>query len=193
MVRRPSQSAMLCSVAVLSAAIGVMAAGVRAPNLAGELIDPLQAPAGTKAIVLIFVSAECPYSNRSAPEIRRIRDGFEPRGVRFWLVYPNPAETPAIIRAHLKAFSYPDVALRDTRHELVALAKPTVTPEAAVFDPGGRLVYRGRIDDRFVELGRERPAPSKHDLEDALALTLAGRPVVPPTTQAFGCFIADLR
>jgi hypothetical protein len=192
MVLRLSQSALLC-VAVLSAAIEAMAAGVRVPNLAGELIDPLQAPAGTKAIVLIFVSAECPYSNRSAPEIRRIRDGFEPRGVRFWLVYPNPAETPAIIRAHLKAFSYPDVALRDTRHELVALAKPTVTPEAAVFDPGGRLVYRGRIDDRFVELGRERPAPSKHDLEDALALTLAGRPVVPPTTQAFGCFIADLR
>jgi hypothetical protein len=192
MVLRLSQSALLC-VAVLSAAIEAMAAGVRVPNLAGELIDPLQAPAGTKAIVLIFISAECPYSNRSAPEIRRIREGFEPKGVRFWLVYPNPAETPAIIRAHLKAFSYPDVALRDGRHELVALAKPAVTPEAAVFDPGGRLVYRGRIDDRFVELGRERPAPSKHDLEDALTLTLAGKPVVPPITQAFGCFIADLR
>jgi hypothetical protein len=193
MVRRLPRSAILCFLIVASATMGAMAAGVRAPNLAGELIDPLQAPAGTKAIVLLFISTECPYSNRSAPEIRRIQDAFEPKGVRFWLVYPNPAETPAIIRAHLKAFGYPDLALRDFRHDLVALAKPTVTPEAAVFNPDGRLVYRGRIDDRFVELGRERPAPSKHDLEEALTLTVAGKLVVPPTTQAFGCFIADLR
>jgi hypothetical protein len=62
-----------------------------------------------------------------------------------------------------------------------------------VFDARGDLVYRGRIDDRFVELGRERPAATKHDLEEALALTLAGKPVAPSTTLAFGCFISDLK
>lgn len=168
-------------------------AALRVRNLADQLVDPLQASPATKAVVLLFVSTECPYSNRFAPEILRLRDLFEPQGVRFWLVYPNPAETPAIIRAHLKAFGYPDIALRDPDHALVKFAKPTVTPEAAVFDNRSTPIYRGRIDDRFVELGRERPAPTKHDLHDALKAILGGKPVVPQTTQAFGCFLSDFK
>ena len=189
MVRR---CALVLSCVVMLITIG-SAADIRVPNLAGVLVSPLAVSPRIKAIVLVFVSTECPYSNRSAPEIRRVRDAFDPQGVRFWLVYPNSAETPAIIRAHLKAFSYPDIAVRDVRHELVKLANPTVTPEAAVFDARGHLVYKGRIDDRFIELGRERPIATRHDLEEALTLTLAGKPVMPASTQAFGCFIADLR
>ena len=56
----------------------------------------------------------------------------------------------------------------------------------------GRIVYRGRIDDRYVDLGLERPAPTKHDLADALAAVVDGKPVQQATTQAVGCFIADL-
>jgi hypothetical protein len=189
---RAPLGAILLSSAALCGSMAFAAAEIRVPTLGGVLINPLQASPTTKAVVLVFVSTECPYSNRSAPEIRRIHDAFEPKGVRFWLVYPNPADTTAVIRAHLKAFGYPDIALRDARHDLVKRAGPTVTPEAAVFDAKGNLVYLGRIDDRFVELGRERPVAGKHDLEDALASTLAGKPVAASTTQAFGCFISDL-
>ncbi|HEV3216945.1 MAG TPA: redoxin family protein [Vicinamibacterales bacterium] len=190
---RVPPGAILLSSAALCVSMALAAAEIRVPTLGGVLVNPLQASPATKAVVLVFVSTECPYSNRSAPEIRRIHDVFEPKGVRFWLVYPNPADTTALIRAHLQAFGYPDIALRDARHDLVKLAGPTVTPEAAVFDAKGNLVYLGRIDDRFVELGRERPVAGKHDLEDALASTLAGKRVAASTTQAFGCFISDLR
>jgi hypothetical protein len=67
-----------------------------------------------------------------------------------------------------------------------------VTPEAAVY-ASGRIVYHGRIDDRYVDLGLERPSPTVHDLGDALAAVLAGRPVKHPVTQPVGCFIADFR
>jgi hypothetical protein len=73
----------------------------------------------------------------------------------------------------------------------VKLAAATITPEAAVF-VDGRLVYRGRIDDRFVELGRERPAPTQRDLFDALTAIVAGKPAPHPKTQAVGCYISDL-
>jgi hypothetical protein len=190
-MRRPWAVGALLALMLLSPRAAEPAT-VRVRNLANQLIDPLAPSPATKAVVLLFLNTECPYSNRSAPDIRRLIAAFVPKGVRFWLVYPTPTETPAIIGAHLKAFSYPDIALRDPSHALVRLAKATVTPEAAVFDARGQLVYHGRIDDRFVELGRERPAPTTHDLENALTATLAGRPVVPPTTQAFGCFISDL-
>ena len=114
--------------------------------------------------VLIFVSTDCPISNRYAPEIKRLHDEFTPRGVRFRLVYPNPLDSDADISKHLEEYGYPHIAQRDRDHTLVKMAGATITPEAAVFDARERLVYRGRIDDRFVELGRERPAATQSDL-----------------------------
>ena len=91
----------------------------------------------------------------------------------------------------MKAFNYPVHALRDPRHELVKIARAAVTPEAAVFDRTRSLAYRGRLDDRYVSLGVARPVPTRHDLAEAIAAILAGRPVREPVTPAVGCFISD--
>ena len=178
-------------VAIFRLSADATAGQARLPGLDNRLVDPFQAPADTKAIVFLFLSVDCPISNRYAPEIRRLYDTFAKNGVLFWLIYPNPAESSEAIRNHLKAFAYPARALRDPAQALIRLAKATVTPEAAVFDRRGTLVYRGRIDDRYVNVGLQRPAPTTHDLEEALAATVAGRPVPRPATQAVGCFIAD--
>lgn len=143
--------------------------------------------------VLIFVSIDCPVSNRYAPEIRRIYDDFAPSGIRFRLVYPNPADTDEAIIRHLSEYGYPSIAERDRNHRLAKTAGAAMTPEAAVFDTRGRLVYLGRIDDRFVELGRERPVATRHDLRNVLTALVAGKPVTPARTQAVGCFIADMK
>jgi hypothetical protein len=158
-----------------------------------QLVEPLQISGDTPATVFLFISSDCPISNRYAPEYRRLYEAFEARGVRFWLVYPNPADSPEIVRGHLHAFAYPMRALRDPEHLLVKRAKVTVTPEAAVFDKHGQLTYRGRIDDRYASIGLERPAATQHDLYDALKNTIAGDLVIRPITQAVGCFIADFR
>jgi hypothetical protein len=56
---------------------------------------------------------------------------------------------------------------------------------------GPRLAYRGRIDDRAVDVGRVRPAARVHDLEEVLAAVSAGRAVEARFRPATGCFIAD--
>jgi hypothetical protein len=177
-------------VAVLCAGLDASASSIRVLDLTGHAIDPFGAPPDVKAIVFLFTATDCPISNRYAPEVQRLYEAFSPQGVRFWLVYPNPADTAAAIREHAQSFGYPAKALRDPKQVLAKLAEATVTPEAAVF-VGGRLVYHGRIDDRVVELGLERPAPTKHDLDDALTAVLAGAPVPHRVTHAVGCFIAD--
>ncbi len=155
-------------------------------------VDPFAVPAGVKAIVFLFTSTDCPISNRYAPEVRRIAEAFAAQGVVFRLVYPNPAETAPAIREHMAAFAYAGAtkAFRDPRHALVKFVGATVTPEAAVV-ASGHVVYRGRIDDRHVDFGLDRPVPTRHDLAEALIAGLAGKPVTPSTTQAVGCFIAD--
>jgi len=172
--------------------LGLPLLAVLVQSLSGAPVDALLAPAGTKAIVFLFTSTDCPISNRYAPEIKRVATEFAGKGIVFRLVYPNPADEAAAIHAHMTAFSYAGAveALRDPAHALVKFTKATVTPEAAVV-AGGRVVYRGRIDDRHVDLGLERPAPTQHDLADALSAVIAGQRVPHATTRAVGCFIAD--
>ncbi len=175
----------------LAALALIAAASTGIPDLNGRLVDPLQPQPGTKATVLLFVSTDCPISNRYAPDVRKLYDAYSKDGVAFWLIYPNPSDAVSDIRDHLKSFSYGGTALRDPKHDLVKRAGATITPEAAVYDAKGRLTYRGRLDDRYSAIGIERAAATRHDLQDAIAATLAGTPIKDNRTQAVGCYIAD--
>jgi thiol-disulfide isomerase/thioredoxin len=142
---------------------------------------------------LIFTRTDCPISNRYAPEVWRLYEEFHPLGVDFYLVYVDPRETPDAIRKHLAEYEYPCPALRDSEHTFAKFTGATVTPEAVLFDKNQKIVYRGRIDDRFAALGTTRDMPTTQDLADAITATLAGKLVATPVTQAIGCNIADLR
>jgi len=163
-------------------------------DLEGHGVDPL-AELGHEPLVFLFTRTDCPISNRYAPEVRRLHERFAPRGVAFRLVYVDPDQPAAEIQRHVAEFGYGIEALRDPEHRLVALVGAKVTPEAAVFAPGGdapELVYLGRIDDWYEDFGKSRREPSTHDLEAALEAVLAGRPAPHARTRAVGCFIADL-
>ena len=140
--------------------------------------------------VYVFTTTDCPISNRYAPEIQRLAAKFGSQA-KFVLVYPVPSDTPDMIRDHKKKFAYIFESVRDTDQKLVKQTGVTVAPEVAVMN-GAQLLYRGRIDDKYVELGRERSQPTTHDLEDALAAAIARRPVTVKETRAIGCFLPDL-
>lgn len=160
-------------------------------DLSGRRTDPFAAT-NARAIVFLFISNDCPISNRYAPEIQRLHGQFAARGVAFWLVHPDPGESVEAIRKHTAAFSYTCGVLRDPKHALVKKTGVRVTPEAAVFLPGGKMVYRGRIDDRWADFGKARPAPTRRDLQAALEALLAGKPVPAATQPAIGCYISEL-
>lgn len=177
---------LLAMAAMAAAAAGPGPSGVI--DLDGRPTDPL-AHAGVS--VLVFTRTDCPISNRYAPELRRLQERFT-RGAAFHLVYVDGAETVDAIRDHRRAFGLGFDAVRDPEHALVALTGATVTPEVAVFvtdGAGRRMVYRGRIDDRAVDFGRTRPAPTRHDLAEVLAALARGASPAPRTTTAVGCFI----
>ena len=149
---------------------------VRVLDLDGRDVDPLDQP-GSRAMVFIFTRTDCPVANRYAPAIQRLRDEFTRQQVTFRLVYVDPAEPAEAVRSHLRDYRYHIVALRDPSHALVALSGARATPEAAVFTSDRRLVYRGRIDDRYVDLNQVRAAPTRHDLREVLIGRRRGRPV----------------
>ena len=54
------------------------------------------------------------------------------------------------------------------------------------------VLYRGRIDDLYADLGKKRRQARTRDLRAALDAVLSGRAVKNPTTTAVGCYIPEL-
>jgi hypothetical protein len=163
-------------------------------DLQGNPVRQLAGP-GVRVAVLIFAASDCPISNRYIPEIARLSSKFSTQGVRFWWVFPNASDTASVIKQHNRDFAIREDALVDVFQSLVKRASVTTTPEAAIFiveGKGLREVYHGRIDDRYISLGQERPQTQHHDLEQAIAAALAGKPVPQPGGAAVGCSIVFL-
>jgi hypothetical protein len=159
-------------------------------DLNGKSTDPLTSNAG-KVVVLIFVRQDCPVSGRYAPTIQQI-SGHHQKDTQFYLVFPDKSDSSAAIRKYVHDFRYSIPALRDSSHQLVKLSHAHVTPEAAVFNAKGGLVYHGRIDNLYESFGHPRPAPTTHELEDAIQAALAGRPPSLTEAASVGCYISDL-
>jgi hypothetical protein len=170
---------------------------VTVTDLDGRAVWPFASgPDAARAIVLVFTRSDCPISNRYAPELERLQQQAAAAAIEFWMVFVDPAESAHDIREHLKRFAYTGRALRDPRHELAGAAGATIAPEAVVFvrESGvPRLVYRGRIDDRYQAPGRMRPTATTRDLERMIHQVRDTGSLVLRETQAVGCIIADLR
>jgi len=162
-----------------------------AENLDGKPVDPFTSSSG-RLVVLLFVRTDCPISNRYAPTIRKLHEKFQGKA-DFWLVYPDAGESASRIRTHVEQFHFAIPALRDVHRDLVKRAQATITPEAAVFDSAGKLVYHGRIDNWYEDFGRSRAAPTTHELDSAIGNTLDGKPTVSDHANAVGCYISDLK
>lgn len=148
------------------------------------------------AIVLFFTASDCPIANRYESEMLRLEREFSQSGIEFWWVYPNSEDTAEMIRRHQSQFPGSAHVIRDTQQSLVQIAHATVTPEAAIFVPeNGQLreVYRGRIDDRYVAFGQERPRALHHELEDAIVAILAKRAISKSGGPPVGCSIVPLK
>lgn len=167
----------------------VALAGITLESPDGEAV-PLTSLLGETPAAFLFIRTDCPISNRYAPEVDRLARRHA--GARFFLVYPDPAVTAEEIEQHLRDYGYTLPALTDPHHALVAATGVRVTPEVAVFDASGRLVYRGRIDDRWVAFGQLRAEPEHRDLTEVLADLEKGRTPDPRSTPTVGCYIADL-
>ncbi len=155
-------------------------------RLDGTSVDPIAS--GSPAVtVLLLCRTDCPVDIGYAPELRRLAEVYAPKGVAMYLVFVDPAETPGSVGRHLADYSLPLTPLLDPGHELARVTGVSVTPAAVVVSGDRRLIYRGRIDDRYPESGSPPREPSVHDLALALDALLAGRTVERAGTEAIGC------
>jgi peroxiredoxin len=144
---------------------------------------------GQRAILLFFVTTDCPVGNSYVPEMNRIHDAYAPRGVSVYAVQADPGVAEADVARYARDFRYGFPLLLDPGQVLVRHTNATVTPQAAILLPDGRLVYLGRIDNRVVDFGKNRPQATQSDVRMILDAVLSGKSTAYSTTKSIGCAI----
>ena len=171
-------------------AFSAQAGEISVRDVEGATHRPL-ADTGQAASVLFFVLHDCPIANGYAPEISRISEEYRARGVRTYVIYGEDDLSPAAAKRHAHEYAFRCPALLDPKQALARVAGATVSPEAALFSAKGRLLYRGRIDDRAIAPGKHRAEPRQRDLRAALDAVLAGKPIRERFTKAIGCYLPE--
>jgi len=144
---------------------------------------------GKRAVVLFFLTTDCPLCNTYVPEMNRIAQSFSPRGVVFYGVQGDATIADGDVRKHVKDYAYTFPYLFDPQESLAAYTGATTTPEAAVLSPAGELLYLGRIDNLLEDFGKQRVQVTEFDLRNTLEAILSGKPVPHERTKALGCAI----
>ncbi|MFO0947676.1 MAG: Mpo1-like protein [Planctomycetota bacterium] len=150
----------------------------------------LQSLRGDKGTAIVFISTECPISNGYVPTLNQMHQKWTAKGIALVLLNPNDGQSAEKMAEHRAEFELVPAVYKDEGSLIAKQLGVTHCPEACLFDAGGKLVYRGRIDDRYRRRGASARPSTMQDLEDAIVETLAGNHVKLRTTDPVGCPIA---
>jgi peroxiredoxin len=141
--------------------------------------------------VYVFLLDECLISQFYTPELSRLNKDYHKKGVGFIGYFPNSSSSAEEIEVFAEDYHINFPLKADHEKVLTDKFDITVTPEVAVWDHrSDRLIYRGRIDDSYVRVGKRKLHPQHHDLEDMIKSWIDQKiPDQLIETQAIGCFI----
>lgn len=138
----------------------------------------------SKAIVLIFVSTQCPVSNDYNERMAKLHEAYKGKNITFLGINSNKAEKVEGIKEHAAENKLQFAILKDENNLIADKLEASFTPEVYVLNSNMEIVYHGRIDDN-----RKAKEVEVADLSVALDEVLAGKAVTKSKTKAFGCTI----
>ena len=160
-------------------AIGAVVPDFGMTTLEGRRFSLTEAEKTHRGVVILFLSTICPYSNYYNDLVRDLAAEFAKRNVLFVGVNSGGLETAEEMRAHAREHGHAFDLIRDSDGRIAELLDARRTPEAFLVDSTGTLRYHGRIASKIAS----------PDLKSAIEAFLAGQPIHPSETKAFGCAI----
>ena len=142
-----------------------------------------------KAVVVVFLSFDCPVSKDYSTTLAELHKKFSGQGVAFLAVSSDDLDAAALAKEAAE-FKIPFAVLKDNKFVAADSFKAVATPEAFVLDHNFVLRYRGRIDNSYAQRLLKNQKTTRNDLQVALDELLAGKAVSEPATKAVGCPIS---
>lgn len=170
--------------------LGTRAPDFSLPNVDGRIVS-LADFQDASALLVVFLCNHCPYVKHVAPELARLAQEYQARGVAVVGInsndvdaYPDDAPQQMVAEAQQRGYTFP--YLYDQTQSVAQAYRAACTPDFFVFDRESRLVYRGQLDSSRPK--SDVPLTGS-DLRAALDAVLAGRPVPEPQRPSLGCNI----
>ncbi len=150
--------------------------------------SPLSFP-GAAGLLVAFICRHCPYVVHMRDELAEISREFLPKGVSTVAICSNdamayPEDAPARLAEMAGHLPFP--LLYDEDQDVAKAFGAVCTPDIFLYDSGGKLFYRGRLDDSSP--GNGKPVTG-HDLRQAIQALLAGNPSPQVQHPSIGCSI----
>lgn len=146
--------------------------------------------ASDNALVIFFLSPECPLCQSYSLTIQNLFKSYAAKGVRFAAVIPGTEDSKESIIEYRNKYGLKAIPFyRDSTMALTHSLKASITPEVFVINSAKQVVYSGRIDNWAYELGKKRTVITKHDLQEVLTKIVNKQALKPYKTKAVGCFI----
>jgi peroxiredoxin len=154
---------------------------------------PESKPEKAKLSVYIFLAETCPISQFYTLTLKDLYRQFDSDKLTFKGIFPNTESTVESVAEFKKTYDLPFELIVDTGQKLTRELKATITPEVVIKnDATGEILYQGRIDDSYYQVGKKRPSAREHDLRNALTQVHNNQPVKKNKTEAVGCYITFL-
>lgn len=139
------------------------------------------------AVVMVFLSFECPVARSYSSLLGQLHNDYSSRGVSFLGIDASDDLSASQIADKAREFKLPFPVLKDERFVAADSLKAEATPEAFVLDHNFVVRYRGRIDNSYFARLKRNTQTTENDLKRALEELLAGKDISVPATRAVGC------
>lgn len=138
--------------------------------------------------VVCFLGAECPLARLYGPRLQKMADELSKQNVHIIGIGSNRQDSADDLKDYVASHKIRFPFVKDYGNRIADQFHAERTPEVFVLDQFLQVRYRGRIDNEF-EPGVKKSEATVHDLKQAVAELLAGKPVSVPRTKAVGCII----
>jgi hypothetical protein len=139
--------------------------------------------------VWVFLDPECPICQSYTRTLRTLHEQYASDQVLFRGVYDSPVIRKKEIKRFHQTYKLPFSGEVDRDYALAQRWNASVTPEVVVTSKNGEVLYRGAIDNWYYALGKNRPEPTEHYLQDALEAIRGEYPILKKQTEAVGCLM----
>jgi len=142
-----------------------------------------------KAVVIMVQGNGCPIVRNLVSDIKAVRDEYENKGVKFFMLNASPNDTRAEVAEEAAEYGIDIPILKDEAQLIAASLDVTRTAEVMVIDPESwEIVYRGPVNDR-ITYEKQKNEAGEHFLKDTLNSVLAGESVATPARATKGCLV----
>ncbi len=137
----------------------------------------------------VFLLDDCPICIQYTPTLNELHDEYG-NLISFVGYFPNFSSKQNKIDLFKNKYNVNFPLYTDYFKVQAKKYNARVTPEVILYNnTSDKIIYQGRIDNKFYKLGRRRNVVTQYDLKTAIEQTLKNIPVEKSFAAPIGCFI----